>query len=204
MIKSKCLSVSVALSRAASVGLAGFTIDLDISKPMRDVRTSTCGPMIGYAGCLSSQGDAPSAYWFVTNRVETSRAMRGSGAWFQRMWSANQWFSWRGENPYDPNSTNAWVRKKYKEFRQTHPDVMFPFWKDNGIKLLFTLEAWGGERDKKSIIELVDYIVSNKYEGLKPPCSEVKVRIAPHTIQAVTVRIRAIPKPRTPEDGAKK
>ena len=167
MMKNVRHVAAIGLLAAASAAYADFDVDLDISgRPMRDVRTSTCGPMIGYAGCLAGQDMASSAYWFVTNRLETSRAMRESGAWFQRMWNANRWYSWRGKNPYDPNSTNKWERKKSKEFRQTQPDAMFSFWKDNGIKVLFTLEAWSGAASKREIVEFVDYIVSNKYEGV--------------------------------------
>ncbi len=36
---------------AAFGAFADFEIDLDLGeKPIRDARTSTCGPMVGYAG----------------------------------------------------------------------------------------------------------------------------------------------------------
>ena len=47
---------------AALVGTAAFAdfeINLDLGeKPIRDARTSTCGPMVGYAGCLADTDEA--------------------------------------------------------------------------------------------------------------------------------------------------
>ncbi len=156
--------LAAVLCCAASVAArADFAIDVDMSAdPIKDVRTSTCGPEVGYAGCLMQYKgwygtDVGEEYWFRDHAAETSRAMREAGAWFQRMWDANAWFARRvPDTKPDPK----------KRYTQSHPDIAFKFWKDNGFKVLFTLEAWGGERSKKEIIELVDYIVANHYEDV--------------------------------------
>ena len=91
--------LAAVLCCAASVGLADFAIDVDLSAdPIKDVRTSTCGPEVGYAGCLfpiNGPNEIADTYWFKTRAAETSRAMREAGAWFQRMWHAADWFARR-------------------------------------------------------------------------------------------------------------
>ena len=130
---------------------ADFEIAIDPdARPMRDVRTSTCGPMIGYAGCLCNDG-GEDAWLTPENRDETSRTLRAAGAWFQRMWGANRWFARRVPNP-DPSN---------KKYRQSHPDLWFKFWKDNGFKVLFTLELRDG-----GIEEFVQWIVDNGYKDV--------------------------------------
>lgn len=57
--------------------------------------------------------------------------------------------------------TNPDLKKRYT---QSHPEIAFKFWKENGIKLLFTLEAWGGEKSKKEIFEFVRWIIDNDYK----------------------------------------
>ena len=163
MKRNISINLAAALCCAASTGLADFAIDVDLSAdPIKDVRTSTCGPEVGYAGCfMQIKGwygtDAGEEYWFRDHAAETSRAMREAGAWFQRMWDANAWFARRvPDTKPDPK----------KRYTQSHPDIAFKFWKDNGFKVLFTLEAWGHERSKKEIIELIDYIVANHYEDV--------------------------------------
>ena len=167
--KLACGAVVSALVCGAFAAFADFDIELDMkAKPIRDVRTSTCGPIIGYAGSLQgiSESIGGDAFWAVTNRMEMSRAMREAGAWHQRVWSADDWFARRVPNPYDPNSKDPKEVQRYKRYRQSDPDSVFRFWKDNGFKVLFTLEAWGGERSKRQIVEFVDFIVSNKYESV--------------------------------------
>ena len=140
---------AVAVGIAVSAAGADFDIMLDPGrKPIRDARQSTCGPLVGYAGCLSGVGN-DDRYFFGEGREATSAICRESGAWFQRMWSANAWFAKRNEAK-----------------KGSCPDLAFRFWKDNGIKVLFTLEAWGGDKSKQEIIEFVDFIVSNKYESV--------------------------------------
>ncbi|MBQ7722181.1 MAG: hypothetical protein IJT64_04665 [Kiritimatiellae bacterium] len=163
------LACIMGCATAAMTAFANFDIELDIkAAPIRDVRTSTCGPVIGYAGSVQSIASSigGDTFWTVTNKMEMSRACREAGAWLQRVWSAEEWFAHGGENPYDPNSTDPKEVKRYKSFKKTDPLNMFKFWKDNDIKVLLTIEAWGGERAKKRIIDLVDFIVSNKFESV--------------------------------------
>jgi len=143
---------------------ADFEINLDLGeKPIRDARKSTCCPLVGYAGCLPA-GDE--AYWFGENQDETSRVLRESGAWFQRMWNSNAWYARRKPNPYNKDSEDKKERKRWASYEQSQPDLAFKFWQKNGFKILFTLEAWGGAKAKQEIIEFVDFIVSNKYEDV--------------------------------------
>ena len=151
------LLLAAALAAAAASAGTDFDIRVDLdAAPIRDARASSCFPMIGYAGCFMESG-GNEAYWFETNAVETSRAMREAGAWFQRMWGADDWFARRVPNP-DP--------EKNKRYVQSDPEAAFQFWKANGIRLLFTLEAWGGERSKKQILEFVKWIVDNDYKDV--------------------------------------
>ena len=146
-----------------AVAYADFEIELDFAaKPIKDIRTSTCGPEIGYAGCNWDDD----TYLFDTDRVETARAMKAAGAWFQRMWSANGWFARRKPNPYPADSADKEIRKKHKNYRQSNPEAAFRFWKENRIKVLFTLEAWHKEQSKAEILEFVKWIVDNGYKDV--------------------------------------
>ena len=132
---------------------ADFDISLDLSgKPIKDVRESTCGPEIGYAGCaMDMSPGANDTYFFEEHGCETARAMKESGAWFQRMWNANRWFADREKTGKDGKPLS-------------NPDAAFKFWKANGFKILMTIEPWGGERAKKEILALVKFIVDNGYK----------------------------------------
>ena len=51
---------------------ADFALNLDLSgKPVRDVRTSRCGPIVGYAGCFMGNGGDDN-FWFDENKFETA------------------------------------------------------------------------------------------------------------------------------------
>ena len=165
------MTLAAGAALLGTAAFAGFDIDIDLNaKPIRDASESTSKTLVGYAGCFCDQlsggvYQGAQAYWFGTNKVETSKAMREAGAWFQRMWSANRWFADRVPNPYDPNSTNKVEVKKYKNYIRTDPDLAFGFWKRNGIKVLFTLEAWN-EKDEKTAVEFVKWIVDNGYKDV--------------------------------------
>ena len=156
---------------SAGCAWADFSVDLDWSvKPLKDVRTSTCGPIVGYAGCFVEipLGEDSETYFFDTDRENTARVLKEAGAYHQRMWQANAWFM-RGK----PEYRKVWEEKNAKlppnrrrPFDGSNPKAAFEFWKQNGIKLLFTLEAWNGETSKKEILEFVDWIVKNDYKGV--------------------------------------
>jgi len=152
MLRLACVTLALALF--AGTARADFAIDLDFAaKPMKDVRTSTCGPEMGYAGCAMEMGPGRGdTYFFETHGEDTARAMKEAGAWFQRMWSANSWFAKRNQQGKDGKM-------------QSNPDAAFRFWKANGFKILMTLEPWGGERAKREILDLARYIVTNDYKS---------------------------------------
>ena len=155
--------VGLAVAGLALGAFADFDIGIDLdATPIRDASESTSKALVGYAGCLCN-GDE--AYWLGTNRTETSKAYREAGAWFQRMWSANRWFASQGPNPYRKDDPDPKMRKKYRSYRRSHPGVAFDFWKANGIKVLFTLEAWNDE-DEKSSVDFVKWIVENGYKDI--------------------------------------
>ena len=152
---------------------AEFSIEIDpAAKPVKDVRTSTCGPEIGYAGAsaidIITRGALSDDYWFVTNRVETARAMREAGAWHQRMWNANDWFALRKPNPYPADSKDPKIREKHRNYIRTNPDAAFRFWKENGFKIGLTLEVRGvpPEQAKSNVLEFVQWIVDNGYKDV--------------------------------------
>ena len=147
------MTVAAGAALMCSAGAyADFNINIDLSaKPIKDVRTSTCGPQVGYAGCAMEMSPGKSdTYFFETNGEETARAMKEAGAWFQRMWSANDWFAKRNQKDKDGNP-------------MSNPDAAFKFWKANGFKILFTIEAWNKDA-KQQILDFVKYIVDNDYK----------------------------------------
>ena len=155
-MKAKAL-LAAALAAIAFGARADFSIDLDIgTKPIKDVRTSTCGPEIGYAGTLASQQDwgLDEEFLFGEDAENTARLMKEAGAWLQRMWSANAWYGKRDK--VDPKTGK----------KGSHPKLVFDFWKKYGFKVLFTLEAWGGAASRKEIGEFVKFIVDNGYKDV--------------------------------------
>lgn len=147
-MKAIRLAACAACAALSASALADFRIGVDVkAKPIKDVRESTCGPEIGYAGAMLDMNDD---YWFVTNRMETARMMKAAGAWFQRVWGANDWFA---------------RRKPGRGQIRSNPEAVFAFWKANGFKALLTLEAWGDpDATLAEIKELVQFIVDNKYQ----------------------------------------
>ena len=145
IMKKLMIVATAALSMSA---LADFNIAIDSkAKPIKDIGESTCGPEVGYAGALVGLG--LDDYWFVEAKDETARKMKEAGAYFQRVWGANDWWAQR-----IPGKASV----------KSNPEAVFKFWKENGFKALLTLEAWNLERDKKNILELVKFIVDNKYQ----------------------------------------
>lgn len=145
------VTVAAAMAIFKLSALADFDINLDLdAQPIKDVRKTNTGTLIGYAGAFNGeQGSGPiteDSYWFVTNKIETARAFRACGAWLQRSWNANDW--WRRRN--DP---------KYR----SNPEAVFKFWRENGIKALLTLEARSDEAIP-DILGLCKFIADNKYD----------------------------------------
>jgi len=144
---TKMMAAAVAALGAAST-FADFAIDLDLGiKPVKDARSTKCGPMVGYAGC---NGWGSDDYIFDQDQMETSWAMKNAGAYFQRMWNAQDWFR------------KSKVAGKDGKM-ESNPELAFKFWRANGIKVLFTVEGWGWPNDK-SVVEFAEWIAKNKYE----------------------------------------
>ena len=133
-----------------------FTISLDpAAKPIKDQTNLSSAPGIGYAGTLADTFAGGDDWYFVSNRVELARAYRESGAWLIRMWSAEDWFARR--NTTDPKK------------RRSNPEAAFSLWKEMGIKVLFTVEAWGTPDEEtfpNKITEFVQWIVDNDYKDV--------------------------------------
>ena len=78
-MNAKTIAAVLVLAVAGS-SMADFRLDLDLSgQPVKDVRKSTCGPIVGYAGCrfygYGLPAD-PDTYWFQDHGLETAQAMR--------------------------------------------------------------------------------------------------------------------------------
>ena len=148
----KATSIAIAAAFCAGSVLAEFSIVVDPrAKPIHDTRSSTCGPVVGYSGCTMVENAGPGdTYYFDEVRYDTAEAMKESGAWFQRLRGANGWFAARNQKGEDGKP-------------MSNPDAAFRFWKANGFKVLMTLECWCGA-DKQEILDLVKYIIDNKYQ----------------------------------------
>lgn len=56
------------------------------ARPIRDIRKSSCCPIVGYAGSMLGEPDAK--YWYEQNREGLAKAFRACGARFVRLWNA--------------------------------------------------------------------------------------------------------------------
>ena len=79
---------------AAAAAFADFEISLDpAAKPFKDMRKTGCNQGIGFNAALESVWSvANDDWWFVTNRVETSRTLKEAGANLLRLQCMNSWF----------------------------------------------------------------------------------------------------------------
>ena len=146
--------LAAALAATSFGAFADIEIDLDLAqKPIKDVRKTNTGTLIGYSGAFNSmQGTGPGgedSLWFVSNKVETARAFRECGAWLQRSWCANYWWN---------------LRKSKNPKNRTDPEAAFRFWRENHVKVLLTLEAGDCSGEMTNILEFCRFIADNKYE----------------------------------------
>ena len=143
-------SVLMATALASVPAFADFDLNLDLGgAPLKDIRSSTCGPVVGYAGC---NGWASDAELFIARSNETAQALLDCGGYHLRMWNSNQWFS----NRNHPNPA-----------KRSQPKAAFELWKQNGIKVLFTVEQWNTrEKGIKSIVDFAQFIKDNHYEDV--------------------------------------
>ena len=135
-------------------------------KPIRDISASTCAPIVGYAGSL--EGDDCKTY-FETDREDTARAFRLSGARFVRQWDAvRHWQFGAGADASHINGTPwngpaaAFTAISYEN--GTDMKNVFSFYKEYGIKVMLTLENYSvytndytnGEIDFKTYTRMSD------------------------------------------------
>lgn len=130
---------------------ADFKVSFDPAnmKPVKDMRKSGCNQGIGFNAALESIWSvANDDYWFVTNKVETSRILKDAGANLLRLQCMNSWFS---------------RQPPAKAKRQSNPKAAFDFYKANGIKVFVCLEAWNKETIDQNV-EIVKWIVDNGFK----------------------------------------
>ena len=66
-------SVLMATALASVPAFADFDLNLDLGgAPLKDIRSSTCGPVVGYAGC---NGWASDTELFIARSNETAQAL---------------------------------------------------------------------------------------------------------------------------------
>ena len=156
--------MAAALAATAFGAFADFEINLDLAaKPIRDHEKNRCSPVIGYAGALTDlNGDMSDDVVFISNKVQTAKLCRAAGAWYQRVWSANSW--WYRSTPQYLEELKA--KGKLHKKSRTNPKAAFEFWKQNGIKVSFTLEQWGWHKGDRTTVDFVKWIVDNGYQDV--------------------------------------
>ena len=141
---------------------AAIVLDVETS-PVRDLRDSTCGPCLGYAGCLtevSLYNDAFAVWAYGAGLKETEKALVDCGAKFIRQW----------------NALGEWQRGMAGARNRAHPKAYFALWKKLGIRVLLTIENYGVlagkslekrsgdiEDVKRVLSSYLDWIVKNKF-----------------------------------------
>lgn len=149
--------------------------------PIRDLRESTCGPCIGYAGSLLEKNfdDNTTEWLFEKNRSATAKVFREAGARFVRKQDFNPF--WQEGIEYAKLKTKedkAAMLKLHPGAPIADPHVYFSFWKENGIKAMLCLTSHyvftdpvrsnkttsDTEAVKKVICDLVKWILDNGYK----------------------------------------
>lgn len=151
---------------AIFAAVTAIVIDVNQS-PIKDQRDSTCGPDLGYAGCLtevSLYNDPFSTWAYGAGIKDTENALRNCGARFLRQWDA----------------VRTWQYGMTGPGNLAHPKTYWPLWKKMGIKVLLTLEHYGAWPDKacakkrtgdiktvkRVILEYIRWIIKNRYQDV--------------------------------------
>ena len=105
---------------AALCAVAAFAdceISLDpAAKPFRDLRKIGCDHGIGFRVAPEIfWSAADDDWWFVTNRLETARALKQAGAHLLRLEDVNRWF--RRRNAADPKMRPSNPKAAFDLFR---------------------------------------------------------------------------------------
>ena len=163
------MTAAVALVCLAAAGAlaADFEICIDPKvKPIKDMRQTGCNSGMGFNAALeASWGVSDNDYWFVSNKVYTSRMLREAGANLLRLQGMRSWWNRGKPNPHDPNSKDPKEVRRYKNYRQSNPKVTFDFYKANGIKVWVCLECWS-TNDVDNCVEIVQWLVDNDYKSV--------------------------------------
>lgn len=141
---------------AALCAVAAFAdceISLDpAAKPFRDLRKIGCDHGIGFRVAPEIfWSAADDDWWFVTNRLETARALKQAGAHLLRLEDVNRWF--RRRNAADP------------KMRPSNPKAAFDLFRANDIKVLVCLECASTNAVDESL-EIVQWLVDNGYKDV--------------------------------------
>ena len=168
-MKAVCLALAVAAACAApslrALPVVKIPVDADQS-PIKDLRDSTCGPNMGYAGCLaevSLYNDPFSVWAYGAGLAQTEKALVACGAKLLRQC----------------NALEEWQRGMAKSWNRANPKAYFSLWKKLGIKVLLVIECYGVYTDttftkrsnhpdvlRQAVRDFVGWIVRNKFEDV--------------------------------------
>lgn len=143
--------------------------------PIKDLRNSSSAPDLGYAGAMLEVSTLVAEWFYISNRVESAKLIRETGAWVVRPWSAND--TWQCGLVWAASKDKAALQKKHPHKVFIDPHAYFSFWKENDMKAILCLENYSvytnaetGERTsdiekvKKVICDYVQWIVDNGYK----------------------------------------
>ena len=141
------LAVAAAVLAARA---ADFEIVIDPkAKPIKDMRKTGCNSGMGFNAALEQIWSVGSDdWWFVSNKVHSSKILKEAGANLLRLQCMQSW--WRRRN--DPKTP-------------ANPKAAFDFYKENGIKVWVCLECWK-TNDVASCVEIVKWLVDNDYKDV--------------------------------------
>ena len=149
--------LAAALAATSFGAFADFEINLDLGqKPIKDMRTTGCGPGMGFNGAMEATFtniEGNDDVLFVSNRLETADVMRRAGMRLLRLQCMNGWFESRKD------------RTKDGRYPATNPKAAFDFYKANGFKVFVCLEC-RREGRVKDCLEIVKWILDNGYKDV--------------------------------------
>lgn len=139
------LSAAWLAAAAATARGADFTIALDPAADLvKDLRESTCGTGLGYAGTLLEFPTETTSWFFEKDRAATAAALRDCGARLVMEWSAlDKWQIGRAYAAADAAGRDA-IRARFGrgEGLLADPARWFSLRRENGIKVILSLEQY--------------------------------------------------------------
>lgn len=146
----------VALAFGVYGASAEVKLDLDLkAKPIKDMRTTANGVAMGVNGAMEawlSRIPGNDDILFLSNKVETARAIRQAGLRVMRLQGINSWFNNRNK------------RTKDGKYPLTNPKAAFDFYKANGIKVFVCLEC-KSQPAVSNCLEIIKWIIDNDYKN---------------------------------------